>query len=363
MLKARIDESDSSSDVRSSSDVSSSTPVVSSSDVECISNSVLESEVESDTSHATSDIEILPGVNLDDSNGDVCGSSDPSVTLKELHRNIKLPDFSWSDQSTDSLIRVCKLSTSSAAPIVVTHCLQVDMSLSWSLYVYNRDAKHSSSLNQFAERLQSADSLNNLIRYIGSLRVCIGQPDHHFVDMATAKKGVFKGKDGSISAFLDTYALVVTTKNEVYNSTIRSVKCELLATSERCHSCSTYRATIRKLCNRWCDRSTDSNSDVSGHTNFRYLNTPEKKAKVVGLKRRVNVAENEVKKLQRKIEAMTEQQGERVDTGLHNDLLKIMEEKSPEIASTYPEGTYFGKNNFELLAKRIPVKFVGIHSS
>ena len=54
-------------------------------------------------------------MNLDDSNGDVCGSSDPSVTLKELHRNIKLPDFSWSDQSTDSLIRVCKLSTSSAA--------------------------------------------------------------------------------------------------------------------------------------------------------------------------------------------------------------------------------------------------------
>ena len=70
---------------------------------------------------------------------------------------------------------------------------------------------HSSSLNQFAERLQSADSLNDLF----VMRVCIGQPDHHFVDMAAAKKGVFKGKDGSISAFLDTYAPVVTTKNEV----------------------------------------------------------------------------------------------------------------------------------------------------
>ena len=62
---------------------------------------------------------------------------------------------------------------------------------------------------------------------------------------------------------------------------------------------------------------------------------------------------------------MTEQQGERVDTGLHNDLLKIMRKVQKLQAHTPKEvlSAYFGKNNFELLAKRIPVKFVGIHSS
>lgn len=49
------------------------------------------------------------------------------------------------------------------------------------------------------------------------------------------------------------------------------------------------------------------------------------------MKRRVNVAENEVKKLQHKIEAMIDQQGEELTWGC----IKIMEEKSPEMARIY----------------------------
>lgn len=73
---------------------------------------------------------------------------------------------------------------------------------------------------------------------------------------------------------------------------------------------------------------------------FRYMNTPEKKAKVLELKKRVQVAENEARKLQVKIEMLTQQQGESVDNGLHGDLLDIMKENTPEIEKAYPEGSF-----------------------
>ncbi len=56
------------------------------------------------------------------------------------------------------------------------------------------------------------------------------------------------------------------------------------------------------------------------------MNTPEKAEKVTGLKKRVHVAETEIRKLQAKIEQLTQQLGESVDSGFHGDLMGIMKE-------------------------------------
>ena len=235
--------------------------------------------------------------------------------------------------SNQDVIRQCKISSSSV-PLVITHCLMVDSTLKWSLFVHNHEVLQSrcSALRSFQNRL-SPESLCRLLQYIDSLNVCVGQPDHHFIDMASAKKGVFKSRDGKVSATLDSYAC---------RSTIQTVKCELLTTSEKCkcRPCITYRATIRKLYNRWCKRSLSPIGDSSSHTNFRYMNTPEKKAKVAELKKRATMAENEVRKLQAKIEQLTQQQGDNVENGFHGDLLGIMKEKTPEIVEAYPEGSF-----------------------
>lgn len=143
----------------------------------------------------------------------------------------------------------------------------------------------------------------------------------------TLASGVFKGKDGAFSAVLDTYAPVVC-KGEMYSSTIRTVKCELLSSSEKCRYCTTYRATLRKLHSRWSERSLSPLNDTSSHANFRYLNTPEKKAKVTELKKRAQAAETENRRLQVKIERLTQQQGDNVDSDFHRDLWGIMKENT-----------------------------------
>ena len=87
------------------------------------------------------------------------------------------------------------------------------------------------------------------------------------------------------------------------------------------------------------------------------MNTPEKKAKVDELKKRVHVAENEVRKLQEKIEKLTEQQGDKVDDDFHGDLLGIMKEKSPEIEKAYPEGSFkrlFWEEQLRAASKKDP---------
>lgn len=81
-------------------------------------------------------------------------------------------------------------------------------------------------------------------------------------------------------------------------------------------------------------------SDTSSHSNERYLNTPEKKAKMCKLKERARTAEKQVEKLKEKIQQLTQQQGDEVDTNLNADLLGILNENYEQIKQAYPEGSF-----------------------
>ena len=70
------------------------------------------------------------------------------------------------------------------------------------------------------------------------------------------------------------------------------------------------------------------------------MKTPEKKAKLDKMKARTHAAEQEIRKLQQKIEQLTEKQGESVNIGLHADLLSIMHENTDEIKKAYPKGSF-----------------------
>ena len=69
--------------------------------------------------------------------------------------------------------------------------------------------------------------------------------------------------------------------------------------------------------NCWCRRRSEQISDTTSHANERYMKTPEKKAKLDKMKARTHAAEQEIRKLQQKIEQLTEKQGESVNVALH----------------------------------------------
>ena len=226
--------------------------------------------------------------------------------LVALQRSLSLPNSSWMDVSGQPLTSVClcKVSTVptvSTQPIVITHCLTVHEDLSWSLYVHNRQVQPQiCPALQSVPQILTSDSLNNLLQLLDRLHVCCGQPDSHFISMVNAKKGKIISSNGNVAASMDQYAPVAL-NGAHYRATVRTGSCELVSTSQKCSSCKSYRDMLRAMYNRWCKRRTCDLSDTSSHSNERYLNTPEKKAKMSKLKERARAAEKQVQNLRAKI--------------------------------------------------------------
>lgn len=64
---------------------------------------------------------------------------------------------------------------------------------------------------------------------------------------------------------------------------------------------------------------------ASSHTNFRFLNTPEKVERLMNLSRLIHAKDQQVADSKKKLNRMIEANGIRVDESMHNDLLTIME--------------------------------------
>ena len=260
--------------------------------------------------------------------------------LLELQSQISLPS-NWSSQISKDKNRLlfCRISQQagpSTAPLKITHCLQINDDLSWSLFVHNHslDRSKCSALQSFPATIDS-EVLSNLFCKIESLFVCAGHVDIHFVKMVLAKKGKIISPDGKVAAYIDNYA--VELNGERYTNTVHTSNCELLCSSLKCSPCKAYRANLRAIYNRWSKRSSDG-SDTSSHTNDRYLNTPQKKAKINALRNRMHAAE-EVKRLKDRVRKLSEQ-SEAVDTELHRDLMEIMNENTVTVKKTYAEGSF-----------------------
>ena len=179
-------------------------------------------------------------------------------------------------------------------------------------------------------KVLTAETLSLLLTKLDGLPICAGQPDVHFVKMVAAKKGKIISPDGKVAAYVD---------DDTCTKTIRTGDCELICPTPKCESCKSYRANLRSMYNRWSKHRAFDGSDTSSHTNDRYLNTPEKKAKLDGLRKRVYAAEEEVKRLKDKVRTLLKQ-GDTVDSELHSDLLHIMNENVDQIRKAYPENSF-----------------------
>ena len=261
--------------------------------------------------------------------------------LLKLQSQISVPS-NWSSQIPNDMngLLFCRISQQagpSTAPLKITHCLQIHDDLSWSVFVHNHslDKSKCSALQSFPHTINS-DVLSELFSKIENLSICAGHTDIHFVKMVSAKKGKIISPDGKIAAYVDNCTTEIG--GEIYKSTVRTSDCELLCSSVKCPSCKAYRANLRAIYNRWAKQSSDG-SDTSSHTNDRYLNTPQKKAKIGALRIRMHAAEEEVKRLKDKVCKLSEQ-SETVDTELQSDLLQIMNENTVAVRKAYAEGSF-----------------------
>ena len=119
------------------------------------------------------------------------------------------------------------------------------------------------------------------------------------------------------------------------HSTIRHVNCLWKlpegTSGTRCEVCKQYRNVIRSSLNRLLKQPqlrTES-CEASSHTNYKRLTHPEKDERMKNLHDVVRSKERRIQSLQKKVSDLIEEEGVKVDAGMHNDLLTIMKKHGP----------------------------------
>ena len=215
------------------------------------------------------------------------------MTLRKLYESLPAPvTQSWTAQYSDEnkQLQLCKLNSlpsTSCRTLGITHTLCVQDDLTWTVFIHGNKLHQISntSLSGISSTL-SPLSLQKLISILDEACICPGNPDDHFLPMATAHKGVFVSGSGEEKARLEKDFQVIL-NGDVYHQTIRTATCSLLVGQGKRSSCKSYRPQLRAMYSRWSKKAAVS----AKYTNNRYLNTPQKKE----LQVRAHTAEKEVK--------------------------------------------------------------------
>ena len=126
-----------------------------------------------------------------------------------------------------------------------------------------------------------------------------------------------------------------------HTATVRTAACSYLVSKPgRCSSCRKYRDVLRSMLHKSMQCSDTDRSDPSSRTNLRYLSTPQKIACFHRLRLNYKCSQVQLERLRSKLAEHVEQRGTSVDEGLHQDLITIVDQSSPQVADKYQPGTF-----------------------
>ena len=222
--------------------------------------------------------------------------------------------------------------------------------------------KNCTLLSSFPAKL-THEQLQRLLNILERSPVCPGNPDEKFVELVKAKKGKIMSANGKhVAAALDC-AGEVCISGQHYSETVRASTCELLTTSPRCGQCEAYRNTLRSLHHKFVKHQTISPSrhtNVSSHTNYRYLNTPQKQTRMKVLKQTLDSAKQKIAYFQEQIKQSIDKNGVLLDEQLNSDHSDIMKPNNDSISEQFPADS-FQRLFWEQQIQAVKAKKTGIH--
>lgn len=203
--------------------------------------------------------------------------------------------------------------------------------------MYGKEVPRSChALCHIGEKMNSS-SLGSLLKIVDESNICSGNFENHLVSMVEMRKGVIKTANGDLSAYLDE-SLPVCNNGSVSTKTVRSSCCELITNQSKCTHCVTYRKNLRALyarCQKESSPTKRKRSEADSHTNYRYLRTPEKKARITNLHNKTKSLCRQVDQLKKKIEHLTELNGVNLEHSIDSDIRDIVNENDAVINASY----------------------------
>ena len=152
-----------------------------------------------------------------------------------------------------------------------------------------------SALSDVPLVVSSVDSFLALKNKLQTYKKCIGNPDDQFVSLCKERNGKFLSLKKEVVAFLDnTDAHVVTVRHSL---------CEQLVdeSSSRCIVCQSYRANLRAM----HSRGKKYHGTVNAKTNDRFLQTPQRKARMQSLRSQIKSSDAKIRRLKDQLSKAT----------------------------------------------------------
>lgn len=234
-------------------------------------------------------------------------------------------------------------------------CLQISNDLSWKVYAFGKEV--NSFHSDFPATHLDSSSFSSLISRLNKSSVCIGNPEAHFIEIVKGRKGKITNRNGSVSAILDSSTPCVV-QGKVLTETVRTENCTVLTSKDRCESCQMYRKNLRAMYAKWLKINSPSRrlkrSNENSHTNYRYLNTPEKILRMTNLRKQTVTLRRQVESLTRRMQILTDKHGVKVSEDLEQDFRTIVNESDETMLNSYPPDSFmllFWKQQKEAISK------------
>ncbi|KAH3836205.1 hypothetical protein DPMN_109575 [Dreissena polymorpha] len=169
--------------------------------------------------------------------------------------------------------------------------------------------------------------------------VCIGNPEVEFSNLVPIGSGLSSNNSPEIVAYREGDFNATHASGERYNSTIRSVKCDMLSTSKKCTACKKYFYLLQSRKNRVESRLNSCRK--YSHTNFKHrdMTKQELNMKLNEQKHEIKNLQTELWKQRREFDKIITANGISVEGSEHHELKDLMASCETEFEKSFPIST------------------------
>ena len=252
----------------------------------------------------------------------------PDASLALLGEQIpKHCDSSWIMIQSDQNIQMFTVHARASEP-VIDRSLTISVDLSWYVFIRGRQltCHDSPVLSDLPEHVTSVDVLESILEHIQSSPICLGNPDHDFIDLFAKEEGECLGTGGEIVAKLDTSSDVII-NGQHYKQTIRASDCEMLSEG-RCVRCRRYRAHLRVKRSR---NHHDEDARVAHDSHTKYANLPRESliARLKNTQMEKRILKAKCTYLTGKLRKVVKREGLKISQDDSDDMSRLMDELTP----------------------------------
>ena len=132
-------------------------------------------------------------------------------------------------------------------PMVISKLLLIQPDFSWKVFIINHAIGRDNEVLKSFPNTITIDNFMPLINKLHAAKICTGNYEARFVQLAQIRKCKFFSASGRLIARLEE-TICLTVDNEKFSATIRHVNCAvLIIDASICQVCYVYRNTLRAI--------------------------------------------------------------------------------------------------------------------